>query len=122
MRKEVEFVWSESCEEAFNALKRMQAPALAFPDFSLGFLLETDASGLGLGAQRVVRPILPMAAILCRCTVHLSLGGAVKPLWAHTLPPVVLRQLSMHLVLPEVASEHSTVNLLEELRLLSDAP
>ena len=51
-RKGVDFVWSESCEEAFRTLKRLltQAPVLAFPDFSLGFLLETDASGLGLGA------------------------------------------------------------------------
>ena len=64
-RKGVDFVWSESCEEAFRTLKRLltQAPVLAFPDFSLGFLLETDASGLGLGAvlaqeqDGVVRPI-----------------------------------------------------------------
>ena len=52
-RKGVDFMWSESCEEAFRTLKRLltQAPVLAFPDFALGFLLETDASGLGLGAQ-----------------------------------------------------------------------
>ena len=43
---------SPDAHEAFNCRKAacLQAPILAFPDFNKPFLLETDASGRGLGA------------------------------------------------------------------------
>ena len=51
-RKNIEFSWGQTQEEAFQNLKQllMQTPVLAFPNFDQEFILETDASGAGLGA------------------------------------------------------------------------
>ena len=47
----VQFLWSKSCQEAFNRLKALltSPPVLAYPDFSKPFVLHMDASGRGLG-------------------------------------------------------------------------
>lgn len=45
-------VWTTECEAAFQDLKECMCfePVLQSPDFSLPFTVQTDASGLGLGA------------------------------------------------------------------------
>ena len=50
--KEIPFHWGEDQGRAFEALKgRMTtAPVLAYPNFEMEFVMETDASVLGLGA------------------------------------------------------------------------
>ncbi|KAK7915896.1 hypothetical protein WMY93_011657 [Mugilogobius chulae] len=44
--------WTEACNRAFNDLKESicTRPVLQSPDFDLPFILQTDASGVGLGA------------------------------------------------------------------------
>ena len=51
-RKDTAFLWGEDCQTAFVSLKEKltQAPVLCYPCFSMPFVLETDASGGGLGA------------------------------------------------------------------------
>ena len=51
-RKETPFLWTSSCDIAFTRLKTAltEAPVLSYPQFGHPFLLETDASGIGLGA------------------------------------------------------------------------
>jgi len=46
------FSWTEQQEKAFQQLKLVMSspPVLALPDFSRPFILETDASGHGIGA------------------------------------------------------------------------
>ena len=50
-RKDAEFYLGQSEQVAFNHLKHIliDAPVLAFPNFDQEFILETDASGVGLG-------------------------------------------------------------------------
>lgn len=45
-------LWNAECQNSFDILKDMltSAPVLGFADFTSPFILETDASGLGLGA------------------------------------------------------------------------
>ena len=54
MKKGVAFEWDAACQTAFNKLKELltTAPVLCYPQFGpdAQFILETDASSLGLGA------------------------------------------------------------------------
>lgn len=52
MLKKGQFQWSEPQDKAFQQLKHalITAPVLALPNFSQPFILETDASGTGIGA------------------------------------------------------------------------
>ena len=51
-QKAASFIWTDSCEQAFQRLKRLlcSAPILAYPDFGKNFVLQTDAFDYGAGA------------------------------------------------------------------------
>ncbi|GJY75755.1 putative mitochondrial protein [Tanacetum coccineum] len=59
------YKWSSATQLAFETLKEamMKAPVLAFPDFTQLFVVETDASGVGIGAvlQQKGHPISYMS-------------------------------------------------------------
>ena len=50
LKKGALFVWTEVQEQSFSALKKAltSAPVLAMPNFSKPFVIETDASGIGV--------------------------------------------------------------------------
>lgn len=52
MAQRLSAAWTEDCERCFEGLKRklVEAPVLAYANFSLPFILDVDASHSGLGA------------------------------------------------------------------------
>jgi len=52
LKKDVPFVWTPSQQSTFSDLQQAlsSAPILALPDFSQPFHIDTDASGVGIGA------------------------------------------------------------------------
>ena len=50
--KKNSFQWTSAAQKAFQHFKSTiaEAPVLKLPDFSQPFILETDASGVGIGA------------------------------------------------------------------------
>ncbi|XP_071704418.1 uncharacterized mitochondrial protein AtMg00860-like [Rutidosis leptorrhynchoides] len=74
--KKDSFVWDEEAAVAFERLKlaTQQAPVLALPDFNKEFIIETDASGVGIGAvlQQGGHPIAFLSKTLS--TRHQSLS------------------------------------------------
>ncbi|CAG2219653.1 unnamed protein product [Mytilus edulis] len=51
-KKNCTFDWTNECNEAFEKLQMtlMSAPILGYPDMTKQFILDTDASGFGIGA------------------------------------------------------------------------
>ena len=52
LKKNVQFQWTALAQDAFQTLKQklISAPVLAVPDFTQPFVIETDASDMGVGA------------------------------------------------------------------------
>ena len=51
----MDLLWGDDYQAGFDKLKQLliDSPLLVFPDFSRGFVMETDASRVGLGAVLV---------------------------------------------------------------------
>jgi hypothetical protein len=70
------FTWTDSACEAFQDLKKAesQTPVLALPNFTQPFLIECDASGIGIGAvlMQSNRPIAFLSKALKGKALHMS--------------------------------------------------
>ncbi|WVZ81083.1 hypothetical protein U9M48_028505 [Paspalum notatum var. saurae] len=88
-KKNVKYVWSSNCEEAFQMLKKLLtfAPVLAQPDVTKPFDVYCDASGNGLGcvlmqegrviayASRQLRNMKPTTQHMILSLLHYLLGN-----------------------------------------------
>ena len=76
--------WTTEADAAFKSLKvaMTEAPVLAMPDFSQEFIIETDASGNGIGAVLMQhgRPIAFISKALA--VKHQSLSAYDKEMFA----------------------------------------
>lgn len=52
LKRSKKFCWTPECDDAFRKIKEclISAPVLSCPDYDLPFVIQTDASGYGIGA------------------------------------------------------------------------
>ena len=76
------FVWSQECQQAFGELQQrlITSPVLSYPDFTREFVLETDASVVGIGAvlgqrqdDNKVHPVAYASRALTTAESHYSI-------------------------------------------------
>jgi hypothetical protein len=76
MLKKNSFAWTAAAQATFEALKLAvsQAPIIALPNFSKPFIIEYDASGVGIGAvlMQENRPIAFLSQALKGKALHMS--------------------------------------------------
>ena len=66
LKNEVPFIWSSNCKIAFDLLRKalIFAPFLAYPDFSLPFVIQTDASLYAAGLFYLKFPWMVLSVLL----------------------------------------------------------
>ncbi|KAI4291184.1 hypothetical protein PAPHI01_0458 [Pancytospora philotis] len=82
LRKDSEFIWTAERQQAFDALRKalLSPKVLAQPDYTKPFILETDASNVGIGAilsqitDGVERPVAYASRKLIPAEVNYSIS------------------------------------------------
>nr|XP_027098877.1 uncharacterized protein LOC113718156 [Coffea arabica] len=118
IKKNENFHWGDSQEQAFRALKHTltHAPVLALPDFSKIFEIDCDASGIGVGAvlNQGGRPIAYFSeklngAALNYSTYDKELYALIRALqvWQHYLKPKEFMIHTDHESLKYLKAQHT---------------
>ncbi|XP_031254189.1 pentatricopeptide repeat-containing protein At5g61990, mitochondrial-like [Pistacia vera] len=116
------FRWNEATQTAFEELKRIMTsvPVLAMPDFPKKFVIETDASGNGLGAV-LSQKGQPLAYI----SKGLSMKSQLKSVYERELMAVVLAtQKWRHYLLGQqfvIRTDQRSLHFLTDQKLFSES-
>lgn len=109
-------MWGDTAEEAFELLKEalVSAPVLAYPDFSLPFIVETDACNIGVGAvlAQLEHPVAYYSRKLS--SVRQKASTYAKELWAITEAVRKWRHYLLGGTFVIRTDHHSLKNLLEQ--------
>jgi len=72
-KKNSKFIWTDKCEDAFRKIKEklVAAPILSCPDYAKEFVIQTDASGYGIGAV-LTQPDPDGEKVICYLSRSLS--------------------------------------------------
>ena len=105
--KGLKFTWTEEHDQAFQTLKKkwLEAPILAFPNFELPFIIDTDASETALGAvlsQKIDGTEYPIAfesRVLSKTEVNYTTTKRTRSTWSNpsgSMVPTVHIRIKMH--------------------------
>lgn len=77
-RKNVPFNWNEH-EEALNSLKQhlVSAPILAYPDFNIPFIVETDVFDFGLGVVLIQNKVSKKRSFAIKAIISQNMKESV---------------------------------------------
>lgn len=110
------FHWGNAAEEAFKLLKAalISTPVLAYPDFSMPFVVETDACDVGVGAvlAQLEHPVAYYSRKLSAARQKASTYA--KELWAITDSVRKWRHYLLGGTFVIRTDHHSLKNLLEQ--------
>ena len=116
-----QFQWNAQAQQAFEQLKQAMAstPVLALPDFNEQFIVETDASDVGIGAVLMQKgqPIAYLSKALAQQHKHLSIYE--KEFLALIMAVEKWRQYLQHHEFI-IRTDHKSLTYLNEQNLHSD--
>lgn len=118
LKKGAMFVWTEVQDQSFSALKHAltSAPVLALPDFSMPFIIETDASGIGVGAV-LMQQGHPLAFLSKSLSPRLQGLSTYEKEYLVILMAIEQWRSYLQLAEFQILTDHKSLVQLEEQRL-----
>ncbi|KAI6673758.1 hypothetical protein NL676_001664 [Syzygium grande] len=114
------FAWCAQAEHAFNSPKEAlsHAPVLVLPDFSIPFVVETDASGVGIGAV-LMQSEHPLAFYSRK--LSLIMHSKSTYVREHTFDTILSREYDLDTLRAELLLNQRTKSIIDDLQRAPDS-